>query len=41
MSHLMLLCGIPSRLEISIKGLHEEEFFCANGYYWFYSKVVW
>ena len=27
--------GIPSRLEISIKGLEEEEFFCANGYHWF------
>ena len=33
MSHLMQLFGIPSRLEISIKGLQEEELFCANGYY--------
>ena len=31
MSHLMQLFGIPSRLEVSIKGLQEKEFFCANG----------
>ena len=38
MSHLMQLFGIPSRMEISIKGLQEEEFFCANGYYWFFQR---
>ena len=29
------------RLEVSIKGLQEEGFFCGNGYYWFFSGVVW
>ena len=41
MSHLIQLFRIPSRLEISIKGLQEEEFFCGNGYYWFFRGVVW
>ena len=40
-SHLMQLFGIPLRLEVPIKGLHEEGFFCAIGYYWFVSRVVW
>ena len=40
-SHLMRLFGIPLRLEVSIKGLQEEGFFCAIGYYWFVSGVVW
>ena len=39
--HLMRLFGIPLRLEVSIKGLQEEGFFCAIGYYWFVSEVVW
>ena len=29
------------RLEASIKGLQEEGFFCAIGYDWFVSGVVW
>ena len=40
MSHLMQLSGIPSRLGVLIKGLQEEEFLCANGYYRFFSGVV-
>ena len=41
MSHLMQLFGNLLRMEVSIKGLQEEGFFCANGYYWFFSGVVW
>ena len=40
-SHLMLLFGIPSRLEISIKGLQKVGFLCAISYYWFVNEVVW
>ena len=40
-SHLMRLFGIPLRLEVSIKVLQEEGFFCAIVYYWFFSGVVW
>ena len=38
MSHLMQLSGIPSRLGVPIKGLQEEEFLCANGYYRFFIR---
>ena len=40
-SHLMRLLGIPLKLEVFIKGVHEEGFFCVIGYYWFISGVVW
>ena len=37
-SHLMRLFRIPLRLEVFIKGLQEEGFFGAIGYYWFYQR---
>ena len=37
MSHWMQFFGIPLRLEVSIKGVQKEGFFCANGDYWFFT----